>query len=102
MVDAMGFRPLDEIPEPSRRADVHVLEVAIEGRDVAGQRRGYRIEPEHQRRNERGDQEKHDRLQWMKQRRTRHVHALRTVMDLVEQPPHWRKRVRAAVPNVTD
>ena len=65
MVDAVRLRPLDEIAEPSRRADIHVLEVAIERRDIAGQRGGDRIEAEDQRRRDGRDQQEHDRFQRM-------------------------------------
>jgi len=39
VVDAMRFRPLDEIADPLRGADVPVLEEAVERDEVAGQRR---------------------------------------------------------------
>ena len=65
MVDAMRFRPLDQIAEPLRRVHIHVLEVAVERRDVTGQRRRHRIEAENQRRRDGCQHEEHDRFQWV-------------------------------------
>ena len=63
VMDAVGFRALNDVAEPLRRAHVPVLEIAGERVQVADERRRQRLQTEHDYRREQQEGDLHQHLQ---------------------------------------
>ena len=102
VMDAVGFRALNDVAEPLRRAHVPVLEIAGERVQVADERRRQRLQTEHDYRREQQEGDLHQHLQRMKHHRTGNVHAIGAVVQLVQRAPEKIHAVHGPMVGIVD
>src|SRR5205085_5353476 len=102
MMHAMRLGTLQDVADPLRRAHVPVLEIAVEGDEIADEGSSNRIETQNDDGHEKLFGDLHGHFQWMKNDRTRNVHAAGAMVHLVKRAPQEIHAVGSPVVSVDD
>src|SRR5215831_504743 len=102
MMTRVCLRSLPKPFEPPRRSNVDVLKNCGDRAIEPYKCRGLRIETEYSHRDNHTHKSNYDHFNWMRERKSGDIHALRTVMQLMHSPPEKIKAMLGAMNPVID